>query len=435
MSKIASIDIQFSESVPPDLRHCIRHTIDWLCKEHLSRPASPFNVVVEGDDSSESGMVLSRKFVGQFSQRTFAWEQIFGLENPHVTLENGEVDHLSTLCYQVNYFQEYSGPTDELGRFPFAKSFQCHFKVWDQNLVMDHFGELAARLQWSLKPQKASRLFVSHDNDGLFRSFKQDGKFALKHGRIDWLIKLLWAELKNRPAWFNMDQIMDINDQFGLKSTFFWLVEKGRVNHNSRQLRNADYNIQDPAIRQVMSEIENRGFEQGLHKAIGSKSFQEEMACLPFEVKSNRNHFLRLSLPEHLKELDDANIPLDFSLGFAEHIGLRNSYTLPYKPWDAQRNKPTATLFVPLWVMDTSNWTYMKLDLPAFQSKITDLLEKHSKGALISILWHNKYFSEMKFKGYKKVYLSLLERCQSLGIEPITQTELIEQYQKFDGSH
>lgn len=400
------------------------HTLRQLFKYVSASGQTGVSLGLEGSGAT---IEVSRPFCERL-QGDMPLNDVF-TEGPEVRLNDGSVDHLSTVVYLVNYLQEYGRTeADEIGRFPFEASYQSKLGVVSENLVLRHFKLFLEKFRLGSWVDQPSRVFVSHDNDGLFRSFKQDGMYALSKGRLDWLLRIVFAEALQKPRWFNMDRIMDINDAYDLKSTFFWLVEKGDVWLDQRKLRNADYAIDDPKILAQMERIRQRGFEQGLHKSIGPLSFRQELEKLPFACASNRNHFLRLRIPGHFAEIDEAGLKLDFSLGFAEEFGLRNNFALPYKPFDLSRMRPTEATYVPLMIMDTTNWTYKQLPLKSFKEAALSLIEQHTDNAVISVLWHNKYYSDMKFAGYLEVYKAILELCRQRNVTGITQEEMLNEY-------
>lgn len=410
--------------IPADLSEIIHYSL-----QEVGRILGvKFPEISLSKESDTEGCKISEHFVRCWTEKRLDQASVF-IDSPNVLFQDGTIDHVSSLVYKVNYIQEYFCETkDDVGRFPFKESWQYRFDSVKENDVLEHFKAICASLNVALPANQKSSLFVSHDNDGLFRGFKQDGLFALRKGRLDWLLRLVVSEMLMKPRWFNMDRIMDINDEYDLRSTFFWLVEKGDVELGESRVRNADYSISDLRIQAQMQKIQARGYEQGLHKAIGPKTFREEIEMLPFGCMANRNHFLRMSVPDHFKELDDSGLTLDFTLGFAESIGLRNGYALPYRPYDLARNTNTTTLFVPLMIMDTTNWTYQKGSVKKFEQELMDFVDRHQNNALISVLWHNKYFTDMKFDGYLSVYKSLLDQCRSLGITGITQGGILHKY-------
>lgn len=372
---------------------------------------------------------LNSFFLKRLDEQELSWKSNVNKDG-NVVFENGAIDHLSSALYKANFLQEYQAEKlDQLGRFRFEWSYQKAIENRFENQVYDHLSKFFEEHNLGLLTDKPSRLFVSHDNDTLYKSLEQNGKYLLNKGRLDLLIPLVFREIFRRPGFMNMDHIMDINDEYDLKSTFFWLVNQGpAVDIVGKRVKNSDYNVSDPAVKKLMDRIKSRGFYQGLHKSISEESFNQELNKLPIEAKTNRNHFLKLQIPEHFKQLDETNIEADFSLGFPDEFGFRNGFGLPYRPFDLDRMKCTNTLFVPLAIMDTSNWSYKKLPLPEMKKQVFELLESNKANAMISVLWHNKYFTSYKFKGYLEVYKSILDYCKETGIKTISERELIDLY-------
>jgi hypothetical protein len=418
--------LHISNSFSPLMRQLLHHT--WL--QIMPRVAT-WNDVTIGPEGERADVIVSNALVEAVGSGNLTHQAVFQGDQPLLYRSDGKPDYFGTIVYLANYLQEYGAAgEDELGRFPYALSLQFRYGCVRQDLVSSYASQLAQDLGRPAKERSPSRVFVSHDNDGLFRGFLQDGLYALKKGRLDWVLRLLLERVAMKHRWMNMSHIMDINEKYGIKSTFFWLVNRGDVRVGDRALRNADYSITDPRIRRLIKDIERRGFEQGIHKSISDQDFSEELARLPFSCIANRNHFLKLSVPDHFKAVDEAGLKLDFSLGFAEHYGFRNSYALPFRPFDLKRGCVCSALYVPLAIMDTSNWSYMKLPLDEMKQQLEAFVSEHAESAVISILWHNKYFTEMKFKGYLTVYESLLNLCAQKAVHSVTQQELLTAYPK-----
>jgi peptidoglycan/xylan/chitin deacetylase (PgdA/CDA1 family) len=418
------LKLSFDSRIDPAFSKAIEVSLNQLNANH----SVELDALEVGLTPESGNYLVSSSFNDNFSKRSFSHHEILG-ENGFVNREDDTIDRLSTIVYMLNYFQEVGAvDQDDLRRFPFAKSYQARFGVCTENQVLNLFREFVEE-QYSKKVgTKPSRLFVSHDNDSLYGSFTKDGFYALKKGRLDWLLQIVWSEIMRNPRWMNMDQMMDINDEYDLKSTFFWIANNRPTPLKNRTLSNGDYQISSSRTQSIIQKIASRGFHQGLHKSVNSESFSTELEALPFKTISNRNHYLRLQIPEHFSKVDASPLEIDFSLGFAEEFGLRNNYALPIRPFDINRGEQCRALHVPLMVMDTSNWTYRKQDLSGLQTTLVELLDKHKEDAIISVLWHNKYFTNMKFDGYLEVYRAMLDFCRNNDIRPINQEEIFQQY-------
>ncbi|HEX8059455.1 MAG TPA: hypothetical protein VF473_00905, partial [Cyclobacteriaceae bacterium] len=195
----------------------------------------------------------------------------------------GEPDYVATIFYMLNTLQEYgTSDVDEIGRFKYANSYQWKFGNIEDNLVDQYSKKIIGQT-----PSFKSRIFLSHDIDSVNGAVMQDSFFLLKKGNPFPIFKLVFNAALNRPDWLNMDKIMKIEDEHSLKSTFFWLVNKGVIN---RREVNADYNINDPKIRGAIRSLEAGGWENGLHKSISKETYREELSKLPISTVANRNH-------------------------------------------------------------------------------------------------------------------------------------------------
>lgn len=338
----------------------------------------------------------------------------------------GKTDYLLTAFYLVNSLQEYQAEAkDEVGRYPYSQSFQHKYGCVTDNLVRSLFHEfLSENFGFILAQQKDQRssFFLSHDIDSVYGALYQDGLYALKKGRVDVLLKLLCHVVIQKPDWLNMDQIVSLESEYGVKSTFFWLVNKGRINE---RMVNADYDIAGATMKKQLDRIEAHGFENGLHKSISEDSYDREIEKLGRPTQINRNHYLRLSLPEHYDLIEASGLKVDCSLGFAEHYGFRNSLAIPFRPFDLVHQKPYGFLEVPLTVMDGTFQRYMKLSPEESSERIIAFLEKHKYNALISVLWHNHFFNSYKFGGNLKPYITILKYMKESNLRSVGEQELL----------
>jgi hypothetical protein len=226
-------------------------------------------------------------------------------------------------------------------------------------------------------------------------------------------------EILLNPHWKNIDKIVKIDSEYDLKSTFFWIATKKTGNN---KVKNADYSISKE--KKLIPTLSSNG----LHKSSLTTSFAEELKMLPFKTTLNRYHFLKLTLPSSLDEIELAGLKLDASLGFAERFGFRNSYGLPFSPYNISTQKPYNFVEVPLNVMDGTLHRYMKIPLKETASNIIYFVEKNSKDSIISILWHNTYFTDYKYSGYLQEYKKVLLFLNEAGVKSITPEEIIKEF-------
>jgi hypothetical protein len=384
---------------------------------HVNRIPIEF---VTTPSESQVNFNVSEKFYSDLAQGKFRHEDHF--KNDCVIRDhNGEADYVSTIFYMINSLQEHgTSDVDEIGRFKYTNSYQNKFGSIEDNLV----GQYSRKIFGQSQPTR-SRIFLSHDIDSVNGAMMQDSYFLLKKGNPLPIFKLVVNAALGRPDWLNMDKIMKIEDEHSLKSTFFWLVNKGVLN---KREANADYSINDPKIRAVMKSIEAGGWENGLHKSISTESYKEELAKLDLPVIANRNHYLKFRLPDLYDNIEASGLQMDASLGFAEAVGFRNSFGLPFHPFNLKERQPYSFVEVPLNVMDGTLKQYRGVPLNETTSRIISFLEKNKTGCLISILWHNTYFTDYKFGGYLKVYKQILEYIRANDLQGINPRGIVHEF-------
>lgn len=387
----------------------------------VSFTESPDSALRIGRDDN-SHFQLSESFVSSDPTRLVLNDQC------RLEAANGKPDILATAFYMLNALQEYdSSNRDDLGRFPYTRSYQYRFKNAKENIVQQYFDTISQIAGLSPRKEK-TRFLLSHDIDAVYGAVIEDGFNVLKKGRIDLFLQLLFNGTLGRPDWLNIDRIMKIESEYDCRSVFFWLVNKGRI--NSRE-KNADYTFGSKGIQQQFREVEKNGYESGLHKSISRESFREELLKYEKYGKtpvSSRYHYLKFSLPQAFVDIEESGLKLDATLGFAEEIGFRNSYGLPFNPFDVRTGKPFSFVEVPLHVMDTTYFLYKKYSVHEAEKDIFDFFERNRENCVIDILWHNNFFSNYKFKGYLDLYKKMLAYIRDNNFGTITLQEIIKNY-------
>ena len=340
----------------------------------------------------------------------------------------GSEDLISTCFYMANCVQEHNSTDfDEVGRFKYSNTYQFRFGNIRENIVQKHFSTLMQhpKLSRFADTQAQTQFFLSHDIDSVHGALLQDGLYHLKKGQFHLLFPLLFNAVMQKPDWLNIDRIMDMEDEYSFRSTFYWLVNQGKINS---RLTNSDYDIDSRKIRRVLKSVKERGWENGLHKSISEDSMQEEMAKTGFDPVGNRYHYLRFQLPQAFDVIETSGLKLDASLGFAESYGFRNSYGQPFQPYNFGTGRAYTFVEVPLTIMDGTFQRYMQVPQPEILGHITDFFEANRYNCVLSVLWHNTFFTHYKYKGYLDIYKKLLGYLYETKFPCITQSELIGEY-------
>ncbi len=391
-------------------------------------------------ENENASIRLDSRFRHSYQQSEYSSERVMP-NQPCIYCEDGQPDFLSSIFYLVNCLQEYNHEArDHYDRFPYEASLQARFNCIDQNLVGDYINQLYVRLSASFTlpalEVAPSRLFLSHDIDLVNNAWKEDGKHALKNGRPDRFAGLLWRQFMGRPDWLNTDQLMTFDLMHGMPAVFFWIP---RQSQQQEQPADADYSLNDGQIRNAMDRIEHaKEFELGYHASFHGE-FLSEREQFPFPVAINRQHFLHFRLPSLFDRIEGAGFAADASLGFSERPGFRNSYALPFQPWSVAKRQAYNFIEIPLHLMDaTFDYYWMPPgngDSATTREKAAyarscglKFLTRNAKGGLISLLWHNNYWSTGANAPFKPILGQWLSECEQLGIRGISLKEILSVY-------
>jgi hypothetical protein len=351
---------------------------------------------------------------------------------------NAKTDFFAPIFYLTNCLQEYGSTSlDNHQRYQFSASWQAQAGLIAENVVqriINLFLENQAKFSHLAVKSRKSAVFLTHDIDGLFNAWKTEGVWAAKSFRLDKLLHLLFLEAVRRPAWFNIDDILKLHSAYDVRSTFFFLTEKGwflpKNEENTEGVFHADYDVNTPKIQQLFTRIKAQKSEIGLHKsAFDSSDFPSELNKLPMDkIRSNRYHFLKFQLPKAWQTMERAGVQLDASLGFAEQFGFRNSYGLPFSPYDFEKKRAMNLVVTPLNIMDGTMEHYMKMPESEIAKTILSFLDNNRNDAILSLLWHNREFAPFRFEAYLEIYKQVLTYLHETKMPTVTASEIVEMF-------
>jgi len=409
-------------------RHIIHYTLQLIAQNKgveftYTHQASDAELQISGDLSSDIPLCLS--FYQNLTLLDFDGLKKISSGSYYFHSSDDRKDYLASIFYLVNCIQEYGEKkTDKYGRYPYAESIQKRDGLLHQNIVqelMDEFIASTPQLSKLKTSKRKSAFFLTHDVDTVYGAKNQNGNHALKTLQYHKIPKLLWNHYTGKPDWINMDRIMAIEGQYGYTSAFYWLVHKDK--------QNADYDLGTLPIQSALLQIERNGFEIGLHKSLKDTSFNEEIDLLRTQPVGQRFHFLKFNLPQAWSDIEDAGLKLDTSLGFSEDFGFRNSYGLPFMPYDLKENCVYDFIEVPMNIMD-GNFFYQNKTVAQAEKELIDWLDKNKENSVITINFHNNFFDDMLYAGYEKLYITLLKYFKEEGLTCMTQKSLIAEYYK-----
>ncbi|WP_230198754.1 polysaccharide deacetylase family protein [Halopiger djelfimassiliensis] len=263
-------------------------------------------------------------------------------------------------------------------------------------------------------------LCLTHDVDRPYKGFRSLYYATQERPRYH----LRTALSSSNPYW-QFEEIMALEDELDVRSAFYflneqhllsvrpvreWLSPSNWIQHLGR------YEITDDDIATVVRELDAGGWEVGLHGSYHTRNdpgrLREEKAVLEGvldgPVVGGRQHHLRLAVPETWRHHRSIGLEYDASLGSATECGFHAGYD-PLRPFD------DGFLVFPLTIMDQALPDPGTEPIAARRTCERLLTAAARNGAVMTILWHPRFFNDREFPGYRDLYRWLIERALDLG--------------------
>lgn len=324
---------------------------------------------------------------------------------------------------------------DSHQRFP-ATSSHAYRQNYLQRPIVDEWLNILGQVILQVWPQLALKnhkfnIKVSHDVDrpsqysfcgwsGVVRAMTGD---LINRGDVLSVLKAPWVRLNTKKCLHpadpanTFDWIMDVSEQNRLISAFYFIC--GRTN----PLYDSDYEVEHPAIRDLMRRIHMRGHEIGIHpsyntyKKPGNIINEMKRLCLVTEEEGieqsywgGRMHFLRWEHPTTIRAWDQAGMNYDSTLCYADLPGFRCGTCFEYPAFDPVENIQLNVRIRPLIVMECTVMAARYMGLGTGDKALATFLQlKNACRAVngcFTLLWHN---TELTTKSERKLYQSVLE--------------------------
>ena len=258
-------------------------------------------------------------------------------------------------------------------------------------------------------------LCLTHDVDRPKKSWLQ----SLYYAACERDPRHLTTLTPSRNPYWQFDRVMSMEADLGVRSAFYfldephllrekppreWLDWQHLVQHLGR------YDLYDPAIVEVVRRLDEGGWEVGLHGSYGSYDCPDRLAgekallerILGHEVVGVRQHYLNLDGIRTWRHQADLGFRYDTSLGSATQYGFEHGYDL-FRPFDDD------FVVFPLTAMEDALPDPGR-DFDAAAAACDDLLEEAAANdAVMTVLWHPRFFCVEEFPGYRRLYRYLVE--------------------------
>lgn len=402
---------------------------------------------------SEFFQSIENKNKNSFTDRVCSWWDSresgwdITLTNPIVPVLFGEpavresenhihigLDIFGSAFFMLTRFEEFhSNHRDQHDRFSSQKS-MARKNGFLTRPVIDEYVEVLWAAMKKLWPNLARkprefRTLLSHDVDRPSRFAFVSPRVVARRMLVD-IVKrrdfgslagpLVWRQSKkklhSRDPYNTFDWIMDISEQHNVCSSFYFIC--GRTD----PVYDAVYEIEHPAIRDLLQRIHARGHEIGLHPSYNTFRNPETIAreakrlktvCQQEGIKQSswggRMHYLRWSHPETLLGWQRAGMDYESTLGYADHPGFRCGTCFEYPAFNLKDLQVMKVRIRPLIAMEASviSAKYMNLGHSSAALHLFSELKGACKlvGGNFTLLWHNSEFEDQR---KRNLYLDVL---------------------------
>ena len=347
-----------------------------------------------------------------------------------ISEEGGKViinyDIIASSFYFLSGWNELvSGVKDEYGRVSYDSSIIKKLNIINIPVVNYYFDILKTAIEKAYGKKAEDNVWgkfdfavsLTHDIDNCKSAWLEGSFSELKKGKLISIPQLIYKRFFSRDEWFNFRTISDIEKKYNATSSFYFLPRKGKTNN----LKNSDYEITSSEIQEEIKYLKDEGHDIGVHGSFGSHLnfvlFNEDIKRINSkEIAGNRFHFLMFDVLKTVSILESSNIKYDTSLGFAEQTGFRRGTCFPFYLYNFEEERISGILETPLIVMDATLRNIYNIDSNRDEliSEIEILVKEIKKwNGVFTLLWHNNYFSDYKFKGWREMYIYILEICRN----------------------
>jgi len=285
----------------------------------------------------------------------------------------------------------------------------------------------------------AFALCLTHDVDRMYKTYQSLYYTVTERDPSHLLDVLPW-----RTPYWQFRKIMDLEAELGVRSAFYFLNERNLfrdkpprtwVRPSHWKLYAGRYSLADPAIVDVIRDLDEGGWEIGLHGSYDSYRQKERLryekevleGIVGRRLRGGRQHYLNLDRPETWRYHADIGLRYDASLGSTEEYGFRGRHGV-LRPFDDE------FVVFPL--------TLMELALPDVESDPERawaecerlLSEARDNAAIMTVLWHPRYFNERDHPNFGTLYRRLVERALEMGAWVGPPRELYDSFEHPPGA-
>jgi hypothetical protein len=329
-------------------------------------------------------------------------------------------DIFAASFYLLSRYEEYLPHTKDIyGRYAHENSVAYKESFLNKPLINYWLLDFKRSLQLkftSLAFHDSPFTFLpTYDIDEAY-SYKYKQWWRSAGAAIKDILSAKWKRFRQRRSVLNGEQtdpfdsfawMDDLHRPYKLKPRYFFLV--------AERTKKYDRNIL-PTVSAMQTLIQQHSekYAVGIHPSWQSGDDStlliKEIGTLERitkqKITSSRQHFIRFTLPQTYRQLSEAGIKEDFSMGYGSINGFRASVASPFYWYDLEKEEQTYLLLYPFCYMEANSFFEQK-QTP--QQALEEMLEyyqtvKAVRGTMISV-WHNTFLgTDELYKGWRDAY-------------------------------
>ena len=327
-------------------------------------------------------------------------------------------DIMGTAFIFLSRIEELNSNQDKFNRYQYQNSLAHRFDIITRPIVNEYIDFIKESIHF-LCPEiefKKHRfnILLSHDIDTIKRwTFKHLIKHSLfNFGKPNFFrgyLEFLKTRLNyTEDPYYNFENIMDMSNNYGLRSTFLFMALKKNEFDFRYSLKKAStgfQQIRSSKKHQIgihISRIAYNDFENA------SREIKRLKKITSTDIEYSRQHYLMFDVKSTWSILNENNIKYDLSLGYPEMPGFRCGICYPFRVFDISKKIKLDLIEIPLIIMDVSILDYLK-DIN-FKDQLDTILQNTKKyGGTLNVLWHNDQIDNLKFEKNRILFKKIIE--------------------------
>lgn len=207
----------------------------------------------------------------------------------------------------------------------------------------------------------------------------------------------------------------ELHDRYKLNPIYFFHVAQANGKY--------DKNIppSHPAIKELIKQHADKytigihpSWQSGDNESLLSKELKIFENITGKKITSSRQHYIRFTLPQTFRNLIDAGITNDYSMGYGSINGFRASVASAFYWYDLEKEETTTLLLHPFCYMEANSFYEQKYSAQQALEEMQHYYQvvRSVNGTFISI-WHNSFLGkEKKFRGWREIYEEFIANGQ-----------------------